>query len=160
MALPSHLHAEHLGSGAPSGAQTPSLTHLKRNREYHYPFGPMWILEVVAIEAFSAFVMWRPLRPLQALKQGTDDGGIDTPGHGHHFANKGVDPAELSGTLKKHIAKGAHEGERKLNDFSADPTERLNPHFAKAFLKEVDLDEDAPVVPENTPAHAAEETKS
>ncbi|PVG00027.1 hypothetical protein CPB86DRAFT_783163 [Serendipita vermifera] len=131
MSLATHLLNEHTASGAPSGAQTPSLTHIKRNPD------------------------------LQALRQGTDDGGIDTPGHAHHFANKGIDPAELSGTLKKHIAKGAHEGERKLNDFSADPTERLNPHFAKALMKDVDLeDQEEPRAPDSTPAPAAEESKS
>jgi hypothetical protein len=84
---------------------------------------------------------------LQALKESeqkatSDDNGIDTPGHSHHFANKGIDPIVLNSSLKKHIALGAHQGERRLNDFSADPTDRLNPHFADAIerIKDTTVD--------------------
>lgn len=67
--------------------------------------------------------------------QATEKGeGIDTPGHAHHFANKGIDPAELNSSLKKHIAAGARQGERRLNDFGAHADERLNPHFVE-FVK-------------------------
>ncbi|KIM29635.1 hypothetical protein M408DRAFT_328849 [Serendipita vermifera MAFF 305830] len=108
-----------MASALPSGAQTPSLTHLKRHPD------------------------------LQALKsEGKTEGGegIETPGHAHHFSNKGIDPSVLNSSLKKHIAKGAHQGERRLNDFSAEPTDRLNPHFAETIeqLKETTAENDAP----------------
>jgi hypothetical protein len=74
------------------------------------------------------------LADLQALakpEETSETGdGIDTPGHAHHFSNKGIDPTVLNSSLKKHIAAGAHQGERRLNDFTADPNDRLNPHFA------------------------------
>jgi len=75
---------------------------------------------------------------LQALKEPEEKAsggdGIETPGHAHHFANKGIDPEVLQSSLKKHIALGAHQGERRLNDFSAHPTDRLNPHFTRRWF--------------------------
>ena len=59
-----------------------------------------------------------------------------TPSHGHHFSNKGIDPTVLNSSLKQHIAQGAVKGERGLNDFSADASDRLNPHF-DAHLDEI-----------------------
>jgi len=103
-----------MASAIPSGTQTPSLTAFKRH----------------------------PGLADNKPSEETGD-GIDTPGHSHHFANKGIDPTVLNSSLKKHIAKGAHEGERRLNDFHADPLERLNPHFA-----------DHPVPKEGEPAEA------
>ncbi|KAG8859266.1 hypothetical protein FRB91_008447 [Serendipita sp. 411] len=64
--------------------------------------------------------------------------GIETPGHNHHFAWKGIDPAVLNSSLKQHIAQGATKGERRLNDFTADAEERMNPHF-EAHLEEIKI---------------------
>lgn len=58
------------------------------------------------------------------------DTGIETPDHAHHFAVKGIEPKELTSSLTKAIAISAQEGERRLNDFSASPVERLNPLYA------------------------------
>lgn len=73
--------------------------------------------------------------------------GIYTPGHAHHFSNKGIDPGVLNSSLKKHIAAGAHEGERRLNDFSAEPDERMNPHFADHIKDVVNASEEEEAKP-------------
>ncbi|KAG8808258.1 hypothetical protein FRC17_004029 [Serendipita sp. 399] len=94
-----------------SGTHTPSLTALKRHPDLHH------------------------LKAADSSAEGKADTmtpeGIETPGHNHHFAWKGIDPAVLNSSLKQHIAQGANKGERRLNDFTADKEERLNPHFEK-----------------------------
>ncbi|CAG7848533.1 SubName: Full=Uncharacterized protein {ECO:0000313/EMBL:CCA66559.1} [Serendipita indica DSM 11827] len=101
-----------------SGTATPSLTALKRHPDLQH-------------------LKSEHLHPAAASGEGIHTPeGILTPGHAHHFSNKGIDPIVLNSSLKQHIAQGAVKGERKLNDFSADVEDRLNPHF-DSHLEEI-----------------------